>query len=45
MALHVHTSVALEQKTANFKVAFGSRPMQWSVMTEEKQKNHLAQTG
>jgi hypothetical protein len=45
--LHVvprlHISVALQQKTANFKVAFGSRMMQWSVVTEEKQKNELAQ--
>ena len=37
-----HIRVALQQKTANFKVAFGSREMQWSVLTEEKQKNELA---
>ena len=37
-------SVALQQKTANFKVAIASRPMQWSPLTEEKQKNQLAQT-
>jgi hypothetical protein len=38
----LHISVALEQKTANFKVASGSRPMQWSALTEAteaKQKN------
>ncbi len=37
-------SFRLDQKTANFKVAFGSRVMQWSVLTEEKQQNQLAQT-
>ena len=37
-------SFRLDQKTGNFKVAFGSRPMQWSKLTEEKQKNELAQT-
>ena len=39
-------SFRLHQKTANFKVAIDSRPMQykWSVLTEEKQKNQLAQT-
>ncbi len=42
--LRVHISVALQQKTGNFKAATGSRPMQWSVLTEEKQKNQLAQT-
>jgi hypothetical protein len=40
--LHIHISVALQQKTANFKVAIGSRVMQWSLLTEVKQKNHLA---
>ncbi len=44
MVLRIHISVALQQKTANFKVAFSSRPMQWSTLTEEKQKNQLAQT-
>jgi len=37
-------SFRLDQKTGNVKVAIGSRPMQWSVLTEEKQKNQLAQT-
>jgi hypothetical protein len=40
--LRLHISVALQQKTANFKVAKDSRPMQWSVLTEEKQKYQLA---
>ncbi len=40
--LRLHISVALQQKTANFKLAIASRPMQWSVSTEEKQKNQLA---
>jgi hypothetical protein len=34
--------MALQQNTANFKVTFASRPMQWSPLTEEKQKNQLA---
>jgi hypothetical protein len=42
--LRLHISVALQQKTANFKVAIANRPMQWSVLTEEKQKNQLART-
>ena len=37
-------SFRLHQKTANFKVAIHSRAMQWSPLTEEKQKNDLAQT-
>ena len=37
-------SFRLDQKMANFKVAIVSREMQWSVLTEEKQKNELAQT-
>ena len=40
--LRLHISVALQQKTANFKVAIGSRAMQLSFLTEEKQKNELA---
>jgi hypothetical protein len=36
-----YISVAQQQKTANFKVAFDSRLMQWSAITEEKQKNQL----
>ncbi len=36
-------SFRLDQQTANFKVAFASRQMQWSL-TEEKQNNQLAQT-
>ena len=37
-------SFRLDQKTGNFKVAGVSREMQWSVLTEGKQKNELAQT-
>ena len=44
VVLRLHISVALQQKTGNFKVAIASRPMQWSHLTEEKQKNQLAQT-
>ncbi len=36
-------SFRLDQKTGNFKVAFFSRPMQWSALTEGKQTNELAQ--
>ena len=36
-------SFRLDQKKGNFKVAFASRVMQWSVSTEEKEKNQLAQ--
>ncbi len=36
-------SFRLDQKTGNFKVATVSRGMQWSALTEEKQKNELAQ--
>jgi hypothetical protein len=42
--LRLYISVALQQKTGNFKAAFDSRRMQWSVLTEEKKKNQLAQT-
>jgi hypothetical protein len=37
-------SFRLDQKTGNFKVAVDSRAMQWSAVTEGKQKNQLAQT-
>ena len=37
-------SFRLDQKTGNFKAAIASRVMQWSALTEEKQKNQLAQT-
>ena len=37
-------SFRLDQKTSNFKVTIASREMQWSALTEEKQKNQLAQT-
>ena len=37
-------SFRLDQKTGNFKVAIESRVNQWGVLTEEKQKNQLAQT-
>jgi hypothetical protein len=33
-----NVSFRLDQKTAKFKVAIGNRIMQWSGMTEEKQK-------
>ena len=36
-------SFRLDQKTGNFKAAACSRPMQWSGLTEEKQKDELAQ--
>jgi hypothetical protein len=39
--LRLYISVALQQKTGHFKAAFHSRPMQWSPLTEEKQKNQL----
>ena len=42
--LRLYISVAQQQKTGNFKVAMASRRMQWSPLTEEKQKNELAQT-
>ncbi len=42
---HSDVNFRLDQKKANFKVAFASREMQWSFSTEEKQKNQLAQTG
>ena len=35
-------SFRLDQKTGDFKVATCSGPMQWSVLTEGKQKNQLA---
>ncbi len=37
-------SFRLDQKTSKFKMAMPSRDMQWSGLTEEKQKNQLAQT-
>ena len=37
-------SFRLDQKTGNFKAAMVSRVMQWSPLTEEKQKNQFAQT-
>jgi hypothetical protein len=43
-APHSDVSFRLDQKTGNFKVAIASRVMQWSPLTEEKQKNQLAQT-
>jgi hypothetical protein len=33
----------LDQKTGNFKLAKGSRVMQWGLLTEEKQQNQLSQ--
>ena len=40
--LRLYISVALQQKTANFKEATGSRPMQWGPLTEGKQTDELA---
>ena len=37
-----HISVALQQKTANFKVAFVSTLVQWRALTEGKQNSQLA---
>ncbi len=37
-------SFRIDQKTGNFKAAILSLAMQWSVLTEENQKNELAQT-
>ena len=42
--LRLYISVALQQKTGNFKAAIRSGLMQWRALTEEKQKNQLAQT-
>ncbi len=36
-------SFRLDQKSGNFKAATHSRVLQWSVLTEGKQKNELAQ--
>ena len=36
-------SFRLDQKAANFKLAIVSRANQWSPLTEQKQKNELAQ--
>jgi hypothetical protein len=38
LVLRLYISVALKQKTANVKVAFVSRAMQWIVLTEETAK-------
>ena len=40
--LRLYISVALQQKTGNFKVTIFSRVNQWSVLTEGKKKNELA---
>jgi hypothetical protein len=32
----------MQQKTAKLKVATASRLMEWSLLTEENQKNELA---
>ena len=40
--LRLYISVALQQKSANFKVAFESTVMQWSDLTVGNQKNELA---
>ena len=41
--LRIDIGFRLDQKTGNFKAAMPSRVMQWSVLTEGKQKNELAQ--
>jgi hypothetical protein len=38
----LYISVALQQKTGNVNMTLNSRVMQWSALTEEKQKNQLA---
>ncbi len=40
--LRSDVSFRLDQKTASFKAAMGTRAMQWSELTEEKKKNELA---
>jgi hypothetical protein len=42
LVLRLYISVALQQKTGNFKVAILSRPNQWSALPEEKQESELA---
>ena len=42
--VRLQISIALEQKTADFNVAIGSRLVQWSELPEERQKNQIAQT-
>ena len=42
MVLRLCISVALQQKTDNFKVAILSREMKWGALPEEKQKDELA---
>jgi hypothetical protein len=37
-------SFRLDKKKGNFKLTSASRLMQWSALTEGKQKNELAQT-
>jgi hypothetical protein len=44
VVLRLYISVALQQKTANFKAAINGGLMQWSALTEEKRKNQLALT-
>jgi hypothetical protein len=42
--LRLHISVAQQQKTKNFKVVIASTVVQWSALTEEKERNQRAQT-
>jgi hypothetical protein len=42
VVLRLYISVAQQQKTGNFNVAFDSRTMQCSHSTERNQKNQLA---
>jgi hypothetical protein len=39
----LYISFAMQQKKTNFKAAISSSLMQWSALTERKQKNYLAQ--
>ena len=39
--LRLYISVALQQKTGNFKVAIPNRLMQWSTLTEECAANAI----
>ncbi len=40
--LRLYISVALQQKTGNFKAVIRSREKQWGALPEEKQKDELA---
>jgi hypothetical protein len=42
VGVRVHISVALQQKTANFKMAFAGRPMQWSALSTKTNNDEVA---